>query len=58
MSLAADQRIGVLGISNYYDFNVYGEFVDRARTLGIFPLFGLEIISMQATLARRRDQSE
>jgi hypothetical protein len=50
MSLAAEQRIGVLGISNYYDFNVYGEFVDRAQTLGIFPLFGLEIISMQALL--------
>jgi hypothetical protein len=50
VSLAADQRIGVLGISNYYDFNVYGEFVDRARTRGIFPLFGLEIISMQAHL--------
>jgi hypothetical protein len=50
VSLAAHQRIGVLGISNYYDFNVYGEFVDRARTLRIFPLFGLEIISMQALL--------
>jgi hypothetical protein len=50
VSLAADQRIGVLGISNYYDFNVYGEFVNRARTLGIFPLFGLEIISMQSLL--------
>jgi hypothetical protein len=50
VSLAADQRIGVLGISNYYDFNVYGDFVDRARTHGIFPLFGLEIISMQALL--------
>jgi hypothetical protein len=50
VSLAANQRIGVLGISNYYDFNVYGEFVDRARTYGIFPLFGLEIISMQSEL--------
>jgi hypothetical protein len=50
VSLAADQQIGVLGISNYYDFNVYGEFVNRAQTLGIFPLFGLEIISMQALL--------
>src|SRR5262245_59339685 len=50
VSLAADQRIGVLGISNYYDFDVYGEFVDRARRLGIFPLFGLEIISIQADL--------
>jgi hypothetical protein len=50
VALAADQNIGVLGISNYYDFNVYGEFVDRARARGIFPLFGLEIIAMQADL--------
>jgi hypothetical protein len=50
VSLAADQRIGVLGVSNYYDYTVYGEFVERARGRGIFPLFGLEIISMQADL--------
>jgi len=50
IELAASQRIGVLGISNYYDYSVYREFVDRARKLGIFPLFGLEIIAMQADL--------
>ena len=50
VSLAADQQIGVLGVSNYYDYDVYGEFVERARSRGIFPLFGLEIISMQADL--------
>jgi hypothetical protein len=50
VSLAADQEIGVLGVSNYYDYDVYGEFVERARGRGIFPLFGLEIISMQADL--------
>src|SRR5262245_27767915 len=50
VSLAADQQIGVLGISNYYDFDVYGEFVERARGRGIFPLFGLAIISMQSAL--------
>lgn len=50
VKLAADQQIGVLGVSNYYDFNVYGDFADRARRLGIFPLFGLEIIAMQADL--------
>lgn len=50
VSLAADQQIGVLGVSNYYDYDVYGEFVERARGRGIFPLFGLEIISMQADL--------
>jgi hypothetical protein len=50
VSLAAQQQIGVLGVSNYYDFDVYGAFVERARGRGIFPLFGLEIISMQADL--------
>jgi hypothetical protein len=50
LSLAAEQRIGVLGVSNYYDYDVYGEFVELARSRGIFPLFGLEIISMQAEL--------
>lgn len=50
VSLAAEQQIGVLGVSNYYDYDVYGEFVARARDRGIFPLFGLEIISMQADL--------
>jgi len=50
VALAADQHIGVLGVSNYYDYDVYGEFVERARSRGIFPLFGIEIISMQADL--------
>lgn len=50
VELAEEQSIGVLGVSNYYDYNVYGEFVEVARRCGIFPLFGLEIISMQAEL--------
>lgn len=50
VSLAAREQMGVIGISNYYDFDVYGEFVDRARKQGIFPLFGLEIIAMQSDL--------
>ncbi len=39
VALAADQQIGVLGVSNYYDYDVYGEFVERARGRGIFPTF-------------------
>ena len=31
VTLAADEHIGVLGVSNYYDYDVYGEFVERAR---------------------------
>jgi hypothetical protein len=50
LALAADEQLGVLGVSNYYDYDVYGEFVERARKLGIFPLFGLEIIAMQPEL--------
>ncbi len=50
VTLAAEQDIGVLGVSNYYNYDVYGKFVEQARSRGIFPLFGLEIISMQSDL--------
>jgi len=46
IDLAAKQHIGVLGVSNYYDYDVYGDFVAGARQHGIFPLFGLEIIAL------------
>jgi hypothetical protein len=46
IELAAAQGIGVLGVSNYYDYDVYGDFVAGARKAGIFPLFGLEIICL------------
>jgi len=46
VNLAADQQVGVLGVSNYYDFEVYGDFVKLAKARKIFPLFGLEIISL------------
>lgn len=52
VDLAGDQGVGVLGASNYYDYEVYGEFADRARRRGIFPLFGLEIISLIDELVR------
>jgi hypothetical protein len=50
VNLASQQGIGVLGVSNYYDYQVYGDFAARARAAGIFPLFGLEIICMQEGL--------
>ena len=50
VDLAAEEGIGALGISNYYNYDVYGNFVDCARKKGIFPLFGLEIICMDAVL--------
>jgi len=50
VNLAADEGIGALGVSNYYDYEVYGDFVHRARQKGIFPLFGIEIICMDDAL--------
>jgi len=51
VELAAVQGVGVLGASNYYDFDVYGEFVGCARQRGVFPLFGVEIIAWMDHLA-------
>ncbi len=53
IELAAAQGIRVLGVSNYYDYNVYGDFVEGARKAGIFPLFGLEIICLIDELVKQ-----
>jgi len=52
VALAAEQGVGVMGVSNYYYHDVYGEYVEQARTYGIFPLFGLEIIALIDDLVR------
>ena len=46
IELSREQGIRVLGVSNYYHYDVYGDFVQGARKAGIFPLFGLEIICL------------
>lgn len=46
VSLAAEQGVRIVGVTNYYDYGVYGDFAALARGAGIFPLFGLEIISL------------
>jgi hypothetical protein len=46
LDLAQAQDVSVLGASNYYDYAVYVEFAEEAGKRGIFPLFGLEIISL------------
>jgi len=46
VDLAAEQGVGMVGVSNYYDFSVYDEFAALARPKGIFPLFGLELIAL------------
>jgi hypothetical protein len=46
VELAAAQGVGVLGVSNYYDYEVYGDFVMLAGRKRIFSIFGLEIIAL------------
>jgi hypothetical protein len=46
IELSVAQGIRVLGVSNYYDYNVYGDFAAASRKAGVFPLFGLEIICL------------
>jgi hypothetical protein len=53
IELSAAQGIRVLGVSNYYDYDVYGDFAEGARKAGIFPLFGLEIICLIDELVRQ-----
>ncbi len=48
---AAAEDVRLVGVTNYYDHRVYGEFARRARGEGIFPLFGLEIIATDEGLA-------
>lgn len=52
VELAAREGVAVLGASNYYDYEVYGEFARLAAARGIFPLFGLEVICWVDDLAR------
>lgn len=46
VQLAAEQSIGVLGVTNYYDYTVYGNYAALAQKTGLFPLFGLEVITL------------
>jgi hypothetical protein len=48
--LASAQGVRVLGASNYYHFGVYEAFAERSRSLGVFPLFGLEVVCLQEDL--------
>jgi len=50
VTLAAEQGIGVLGVSNYYDYTVYTDFAAQAAAQGIYPLYGLEIIALDEPL--------
>ena len=50
VDLAERQQISVLGASNYYDYDVYGDLGELSLRRGIYPLFGLEIIAMSEAL--------
>lgn len=46
-----DQNVAAMGISNFYDQTVYGQFRDAALDAGITPLYGLEFITLIPELA-------
>lgn len=46
VALAQAQNVRVLGASNYYDYSVYADFARESLARGVFPLFGLEIITL------------
>ena len=46
VALADEQDVRAIGVSNYYDYSVYEPFVALCGEKGIFPAFGLEIISL------------
>ncbi|WP_232548704.1 hypothetical protein [Propioniciclava soli] len=47
---AVAQGVRALGISNFYDQQVYARFDAEAREAGIVPLFGLEFITLDPAL--------
>jgi hypothetical protein len=52
LNLAVSEKIAVLGGSNYYDYSVYGPFVDGCLKRGIYPVMGAEILSWMEDLAQ------
>ncbi len=46
VQLAQAQSLVGLGTANYYDYTVYDQFAPLAQQAGVFPLLGLEILSM------------
>jgi hypothetical protein len=43
---AKAEGVRAIGISNFYDQQVYGRFAELCRAAGIVPLFGLEFITL------------
>lgn len=51
LDMAAAEGLRAIGASNYYDHSVYRALAEQAGQRGITPLFGLEIVARDATLA-------
>lgn len=51
ISAAAAEGTKALGISNFFDQQVYSEFATQATAAGIVPLYGLEFITLDEDLA-------
>ena len=52
IDLARQQEVAVVGVTNYYDYRVYDQFAELAQQNGIFPMFGLEIITLVDELVK------
>jgi hypothetical protein len=48
---AAAEGAGAVGISNFFDQQVYARFAEQAQAAGIVPLYGLEFITLDEELA-------
>jgi len=44
--MARSEDISVLGINDFYVTDGYGEFIDRCRQYGLFPLLNIELIGI------------
>lgn len=53
VSQARDAGCTILGASNYYDYEVYGPFVELSLEAGLNPLLGVEIVCWDQELAGR-----
>ena len=51
VAAASADGAGALGISNFFDQQVYARFAEQAADAGIVPLYGLEFITVDADLA-------
>ncbi len=49
---AQQEQIAVLGASNYYDHTIYTAFAQAAVQVGIAPVFGIEVLTMDEALRK------